>query len=212
MCAVIKRGILGGFQNKIANVVGSSWKGIATMRSLPISVANPRTAAQVTQRQQFSGVSKFASAILTPIIKPLWDRFAQQESGFNAFIRTNISAWVGDTLPDAYLILTSKGTVAPSNITSLGADSSDSRISVAWNATPGGNSLPTDQAYVVVMNETTGDVKGFANVAPRSAGTWQQNGVMDQPSGTSFVLWLSFKRADGSDVSNSEVSTGSVSA
>lgn len=210
--AVIKRGILGGFQNKIANVVGSSWKGIATMRSLPISVANPRTAAQVTQRSAFSEVSKFASAILTTTIKPLWDRFAQQESGFNAFIRKNIGAWTGDVLADPYVIVVSQGTVAPSNITSLGADSSDKRISVAWNATPGGNSLPTDQAYVVVMNETTGDVKGFANVAPRSAGTWQANNVMEQPSGTSFVLWLAFRRADGSDVSNSEVSTGSVVA
>ncbi len=38
---IIKRGILGGFSNKVANVVGSSWKGINTMRALPLSVANP---------------------------------------------------------------------------------------------------------------------------------------------------------------------------
>ena len=47
---VIKQGILGGFQNKVGAVIGSNWKGIATMRSRPISVANPRTGKQVAVR------------------------------------------------------------------------------------------------------------------------------------------------------------------
>ena len=50
----IKRGILGGFKNKVGSVIGSSWKGIDTMRSMPLSVANPNTAKQKTVR----GISK----------------------------------------------------------------------------------------------------------------------------------------------------------
>ena len=50
---VIKQGILGGFQNKVGAVIGSNWKGIATMRSRPISVANPRTGKQVAVRSEF---------------------------------------------------------------------------------------------------------------------------------------------------------------
>lgn len=44
----IKKGILGGFSGKVGTVVGSSWKGIAYMRSLPQNMKNPRTEGQVS--------------------------------------------------------------------------------------------------------------------------------------------------------------------
>ena len=87
---IIRRGILGGFSGKVANVVGSSWKGIAVMRALPLSVTNPKTVGQVEQRSAFSIISKFASSILTVWVKPLWDRQAQSMSGYNAFIQQNV--------------------------------------------------------------------------------------------------------------------------
>lgn len=210
--AVIKRGILGGFQNKIANVVGSSWKGIATMRSLPISVANPRTAAQVTQRNRFKQISQFSSQILTTIIKPLWDRFAQQESGYNAFIRNNIVAFDGTEMANPELFDIAIGTISASPLTSSGADSSLQRIQITWNATPGGDSLGTDQAYVVAYNVDSGAVKGFANVALRSAGTWGADGVMANAAGTTLYIFLAFRRADGSNVSNTTWTSASVIA
>ena len=57
---VIKQGILGGFSGKVANIVGSSWKGIPVIKSLPLSVANPQTAAQTTQRNKLKGVVEAA--------------------------------------------------------------------------------------------------------------------------------------------------------
>ena len=86
---VIKRGILGGFSNKVGNVVGSTWKGIAVVKSMPLSVANPRSAGQVKQRTFFKHMTILASGTLSSIIKPLWDRFASNMSGYNAFISTN---------------------------------------------------------------------------------------------------------------------------
>src|SRR5690606_15981400 len=88
----IKRGILGGFQGKVANVVGSSWKGIAVMKSLPLSVANPNTAKQQTARGKFSYATRYGSELLVNWIKPLRDRFAQQESGYNLWVKQNIGA------------------------------------------------------------------------------------------------------------------------
>ena len=49
----IKQGILGGFKGKVGTVIGSSWNGIAYMKGLPQSVRNPRTDAQVQQRNFF---------------------------------------------------------------------------------------------------------------------------------------------------------------
>ena len=44
----IRQGIIGGFSGKVGNVVGAAWKGISYMRILPVSVANPKTDAQLT--------------------------------------------------------------------------------------------------------------------------------------------------------------------
>lgn len=93
----IKQGILGGFSGKVANVVGSSWKGIAVMKSLPLSVANPRTSAQILQRERFSNLVILAASILTSVVKPLWDRFAQKMSGFNDFVKSNFDNFIGET-------------------------------------------------------------------------------------------------------------------
>ena len=55
----IGRGILGGVSGKVANVVGSRWKGIDYIRAKPLSVANPRTLLQVNQRTKFALVLRF---------------------------------------------------------------------------------------------------------------------------------------------------------
>ena len=91
--AIIKRGILGGFSNKIGNVVGTSWKGISVMRSLPQSVHNPKTEAQVEQRTNFAVASKLGSQLLDAVIKPFWDKRAIRMSGYNLWLQKNLDHW-----------------------------------------------------------------------------------------------------------------------
>ena len=52
----IKQGILGGFKGKVGTVVGASWNGIAYMKGLPQSQKDPKTAAQLAQRNFFREV------------------------------------------------------------------------------------------------------------------------------------------------------------
>lgn len=208
MCAVIKRGILGGFANKIGNVVGSSWKGIATMRSLPLSVANPRTALQLTQRSKFSIATKLGSDTLVNIVKQLWDRFAQQESGFNAFVSVNVRIIGG--LFSSYMddLVFSRGTIAPSNILSAVVDASAATLAMTWDTTPVGDFLDSDRAYVVVLGaETIGEepvfVRSFASVMQRNAGSLLVNLDGNLPQFPVRQVYLMFRRVDGSKVSNS---------
>lgn len=91
--AIIKRGILGGFSNKIGNVVGTSWKGISVMRSLPQSVHNPKTEAQEEQRTNFAVASKIGSQLLDAVIKPFWDKRAIRMSGYNLWVQKNLDHW-----------------------------------------------------------------------------------------------------------------------
>lgn len=85
----IKQGILGGFANKVGTVVGSSWKGIAVMRSMPLSVANPKTTAQVSNRGKFAQVVKNGQQLLSSVVQPNFNPQAKYMSGYNLFTKLN---------------------------------------------------------------------------------------------------------------------------
>lgn len=72
--ATYKQGILGPFSGKVGTVVGSSWRGIAYIRSLATKVANPRTQAQVAARNRLAEVASklrpFANIIRAGFVNP----------------------------------------------------------------------------------------------------------------------------------------------
>ena len=210
---IIKRGILGGFSNKVANVVGSSWKGIAVIKSLPLSVANPKTAGQVTQRSVFSQASKMGSKILANVIKPFWDRFAQQESGFNAWVRENIVFFTQGGITDFANLVMSKGSLAVDAILSVATSPGVSSSAVTWvEGTGGGNGLSTDLCTAAIYNETQ-DVWGFSDgTTTRDVESAIVTFPTNLETGDELHAYLMFKRPDGSIVSNSSYLDGTVTA
>lgn len=201
--ASISRGILGGFSGRVANVVGSSWKGIATMRALPLSVLNPRTAAQVGNRTRFGSLSVFSAAILTTIVKPLNDRFASMMSGYNLFTSRNKEAFTSEGIfvPGNLVLSTGKlGDAVIAEVTKTGIDV----LTVVFPSAPqGAYEQASDKAYILVVN---GDavISGVSSgIVQRSAGsavvTVDDNLILSNDCET----YLSFLRADGTMVSNS---------
>lgn len=89
----IRNGILGGLSGKVGNIVGAQWKGIDYIRSRPDHVKNPRTRAQVEQRNKFKGVQNLAKCAKYPFIQPIWDKAAVKMSGANLFVQRNIKAF-----------------------------------------------------------------------------------------------------------------------
>jgi hypothetical protein len=212
MCAVIKRGILGGFQNKIANVVGGSWKGISYMRSLPISVSNPQTSAQTAQRDKFGAAVAFAVTILAQVIKPLWDRFAQYQSGYNAFVSANIDAFEGGGLSGAADLIISKGTLAGLNMLSATVDLSAHTLVVVWDPNPSGDANADDTVYLVLYNTVSEESQGFNTGVSRSAGTatvdWDITGAV----GNSCYIYGACRKLDGTKASSSDFIVSSIVA
>lgn len=207
MCAVIRRGILGGFSNKIGNIVGTSWKGIAVMKALPLSVANPNTAGQQETRGKFRTASQIGSILLANIVKPLWDRFAQQESGFNAFVKENYQ-WVFDdgTFNENNLV-TSKGKMAATAIATKVAHAATDLATITWSTTLADQyQLSTDLAYIAVWNETLNKWYFNTGTVLRSAGT-ATTSIPGTTVGEGIFWYLAFKRADGSVVSNNSMDT-----
>jgi hypothetical protein len=199
---IIKRGILGGFSGSVANVVGSSWKGISTMRSKPLSVANPRTAAQVGNRTRFKAVTLFASELLSGVIKPCWDRFAVQESGYNAFQRANKASFQDNgsfTPADVKLTI---GKMVATLIDTFGAGA-PGKLAITWDtALVDAYQMANDNVFAVLCDENGNVLEVQSKVDVRSAGTASFTLPVEQ-AGNEVYAFLGFARADGTIVSMS---------
>jgi hypothetical protein len=201
--AKMNQGILGGLSGKIGNVVGSSWKGISVLKTLPLSVANPKTAAQVSNRTEFSNVVVFAVLILTGIIKPLLDRIAVKQSGYNLFVSLNKSLFAGEQPSTPANLVISQGTVtAVANLAgTTGPGATD--FTVSWDDNSGvGDALATDEAYIVIQNINSGEIAMSSGDAIRSDGTVAITVSADFGSTDTANVWMAFRRPDGTKASN----------
>lgn len=199
---VIKRGILGGFSGSVGSVVGTSWKGIEVMKSKPLSVANPRTAGQVAQRSKMSNVVALATVINASTIKPLWDRFAVKQSGYNAFVQANIDLFASIIPSPAASFILSKGKMTAGDGLGAVAEAGAALLTASWSDFSGdGYKLATDEAYIVAIRELDGKPFVSAAVAVRddlSVEVATENLV----AGQYFLVYLAFRRADGTIVSD----------
>lgn len=202
--AIIKQGILGGFQNKIGSVVGTSWKGIAVMKSKPISVANPRTAGQVAQRTKLTVLTQFLSPILASVIKPFNDRFAVKQSGFNVVTSRNLP-FVADNGDIAFAsIQLSAGKLSVTDFSLNQVSGGNNSFSAEWES---GNlnqyDLATDELTIAVYNETTGIWIFNEVVGARSVGASTDFFTGEVTAGDQLRAYAQFRRTDGTYVSNS---------
>ncbi len=202
--AVLNQGILGGGRNKVGPVVMTSWKGRAVIKSMPLSVANPRTTPQVNQRNKFKSASQFASLILGLWIKPLWDRFAGNITGQNAWMKTNTETFSssGDMNPAS--LIQSKGKMLPPVINIPVADASSSSVSFSLDFP---NDLTWGQAgesgYVLAYNLTQNTVAG--GLVTGNPGT-DANAIvltLAMEVDDQIECWSAIKRTDGTQVSPS---------
>lgn len=209
---VINRGILGGFSNKVANVVGSSWKGINTMRSLPISVANPRTAAQVENRNSFTYFSKLGSDVLSTIVQPLLNRDAKYMSGYNKFIKLNKLAYdEGDLAGWKNAPIISDG-VLSAKITNATVTVGQTSITVTAPTTlANAKDSATDKMFACVVEYPTADsdlanakAYGIGGNVARSAGSISIP-VAAITAGRTYVIMLAYRSADGVETSETAV-------
>lgn len=201
---IIKRGILGGFSGKVANVVGTSWKGRAVMKSLPLSVANPNTAGQIEVRGAFSFLVKFASTILSALIVPLMNRFAGNVSGYNYFTSRNFVNFTQSGLDQPANLNFGTGKLGDTQITSASADASTDIVEFTWGTTNNNAyKQATDEAYFLIINLDTSAIIDQGDTGSiRSDGIIAVGGVTGMSIGQTIACYLIFLRADGTEVGN----------
>ena len=204
--AKVRQGILGGFRGRVGNIVGTGWKGIAVMKSLPLTVANPRTAGQVQQRNKFKTLVKLATVILAALVKPLWDRFASNMSGFNAFISANQSAFFSDGTLDWRNMIISRGRMLPPILGDYNVSGGSFTIELT-NPIGDRFALPTDNIYLLIMdgNDLKPRFAGQVAQTRGSGSTVNVSGSLQDITSMAYetAIFAAYLRNDGSEVSNS---------
>jgi hypothetical protein len=152
---VIKQGILGGFSGRVANIVGSSWKGIAVIKSRPLSVANPNTAGQQLQRGKMRQIVADARILLAALIQPFWNPFAQGESGYNSFVSENIASYDANGISVPADMYMARGSLLGVPDATGAASAAGNDVDITWTDNSGqADALATDEVEVVYYNST----------------------------------------------------------
>lgn len=202
---IIKQGILGGFLGKVGGVVGGNFKGIATMRAMPLSVANPRTAAQVLNRTRFSQVTGLATAIGTDLLRLYWNRFAVKMSGFNMFCQVNKDVFNSNGAFMQNTLLVSDGSIPAPDLSLLNANPTTQIVTGAFSYDIVGERLASDVCNILVIN-TSGDIVAVSQDTDVSLGAFSITcppGMLVQ--GEVVFVYAVSRRADGTKVSNTNM-------
>lgn len=206
----LKQGILGGFLGKVGGVVGSNWKGIATMRAMPLSVANPKTAKQVGNRTRFSLVTSLATMVGVDFLRTYWNRGAMQMSGFNAFCQANKDSYNSNGLFYPLVTVMSNGTITPPSMVSQEISAAAKAFHCTLQYPIEGNRLATDVINLVFVNND-----GSYAMATPDIPSSQSDFAIDLPDelaqiATNVNVYLVSRRADGTLTSSTRLQNATV--
>ena len=210
--AVIKSGILGGVSGSIGNVTGSSWKGIAVLRTKPLSVANPNTPAQQAVRTPWASLTRLGSSITGVILQPVWNGIASKMSGYNMFLQKNAQlafSSLGDFLPMGLTV--SPGTL-PNAAVSVDELASTSIMSFnVATALPSVQALTTDKLYAVVVDSDGIYLGGVSGTVTRSVGSFSVTANRTLVNGEKVNVYAFYMSADGKRIFGQSYVQGTIS-
>jgi len=200
----IKKGILGGFSGKVGTVVGSSWKGITYMRSLPTKVKDPRTELQMIQRSKFAVTINFLQP-MTELLRAGWKLYSNRKSPFNAAMAYTIAKAVAGDYPnysiDPAKVLVSRGPLAPP--VNAVATPATGAVNFQWGDNSGsGAARQTDKALLAVLNPAKDDAVFIVAGAARSDSA-QSVAIPHNWVGDMVEVYMGFISQDGRDIANS---------
>lgn len=151
--AKLRAGILGNIRGKVAGVVGSQWKDKNYVREY-VKPANPNTAAQIVQRTLMQGAVAFAKNLVGPVFNAYTDRFQKSMSGFNYFIKKNITEFVA--VPTWTDIVLTEGKLSSVLCTAPTYDNGNGEAVINWAENLGNNGADDDKVSWAIYDKSTG--------------------------------------------------------
>ncbi|WP_316815854.1 DUF6266 family protein [Pedobacter nyackensis] len=173
---IIRKGILGGFKNKVGAVVGSSWRNRDVIKSLPRVSNKPPTQKQVEQRTKFGLVTSFLSS-MTEFIEEGFKSKNGSTSAMNEAVAYHLKNAVTGVAPNFLMDYTKiKFSNGKLRVPSISTVDTAAPASVDFNwSLDGADSKykdATDMINLLAFNPTKKQFVQLMAAAPRSALTF----------------------------------------
>ena len=147
-------GIFGNFYGKIGNVVGSSWRGIDYLRSLPkFRKDRVPTQGQVEQQMKFALMTGFLS-LIRPVLEIGYKHRAVKATSYNVALSENIRNGISGSYPsfeiDYSMISLSSGVLpVPSNAAAMAA--AGLKVDFSWVNNAGKGKAKAKDATIAMV-------------------------------------------------------------
>lgn len=207
--ARINKGILGSVTGKVGTVIGSSWKGIAYIRSLSSKRKGGSSQRQLEHQARFGLATRFIQSMKQVIITG-FSHNAVQMTEMNSALAHILKNAVTGTYPAFRIsypqVQVSRGSL-PNVVSPLASAGLNGTLGFSWTDNSGvGKAKAGDKAILVAyceaLNHTLYGIEG-----ERGATTGSLNVAMF--AGEKVQTWISFLSMDSKDVATS-IYTGEV--
>jgi hypothetical protein len=205
MFAIVQNPVTGRTRKKMANVVFSRIFGKNTMRAKPLSVANPRSDGQVSQRGKFS-LCVQSLRYCIGFLQVGYKHAASGMSAFNKAVMDNFHTIVTGTYPsltvDWSLAVLAKGSLTGAS-NPLATGPAGHKVTFTWdNNTGEGDAQASDIAMLIAIDPISKNSTTSMTSVLRSAGTADLV-VPAKSIGHSVYCYIAFKDALNKKVSDS---------
>jgi len=200
------KGALGAFSGKLGNVVGSSWRSIDYLRSLPKPSKKPATEKQLAQRRRFALAVSFMQPIKDVLNIGYSDARLSKVTGYNRAVKGMLESGITGVYPDLEIdypnLMISKGSLEGLAGLSF-TETAPGEISVDWQPrTNSFNAFIDDDVLVLLHNKSRGTFNVFESATREDSSVPIE--VPTEFSGEELVAWVFLVKRDGKSTSNSQ--------
>lgn len=151
------KGANGTFSGKVGSVIGSSWRSIDYLRSLPKKSSKEATTEQVAQRAKFAMAPVYLRPIKDILNIGFGDKNLNKTTGYNAAVKIFLTQAIQGDYPDFSIdfskIVMSKGSLSVFH--ALAANLTGNDLVLTWQSILNRyNAFADDNLIVIVLNET----------------------------------------------------------
>ncbi|QNN41500.1 DUF6266 family protein [Pedobacter roseus] len=203
--ATYSKGANGAFSGKVGSIVGSNWRGVDYLKSLPKKSNKQSSDLQLAQRRKFALAPIYLSPIKDILNIGFKDKQLNKTTGYNAAVKIFLNnAIVGD-YPDFTIdfsqIVLSKGSLSVFHGLSAVLQGTD--IVLSWQSISNRyNAFDDDMLMVVLFNDTKKMYLVYED-AQRAALTYTAI-VGNTAAGDVFYAWAFAVKRENNVVSNSQ--------
>ena len=202
--ARLKSGVFGGFKGKIGNVVGTTWKDLDVIRSVPAKKEKPATPKQLQQQQRFALMGKVMQG-MNELLSVTFRSFSSSMSGYNSALKYNIRNAITGVYPALQIhyptLLVSRGDLPAATSASV-AMGGEGLLLFSWTDNTGLGIAKADDWAVLVCYEPESNICVFDRSSTRRC---DNSGLLKVPhfQNKEVHTWLAFTNTTVTQVANS---------